>query len=129
MQHFLYKKCKWVKQNLYAGRWAMIFKICFIFSRKILVLASSDENYNSIIEWFIYHPLEETWTKHNFPMKVQFPTKPNWFLVPIFGELHLFLPNDTLKYHTETTKWTQIDQLIDLHVEDIDFLSVAYKQK
>ena len=78
--------------------------------------------------WFQFDPLNEIWTKHKLEISIQLPPKPNWFLVPILGELHLFLPEQTLRYDSETSKWIEVNSFIYLPLEDIEFLSIAYNQ-
>ena len=96
----------------------------------MIVLANTfDDNDNADwSSWFIFDPYLTIWTKRNLPKEVSFPTKPNWFLIPILGELHLFLPNQTLRYHSETTTWTSIDLQIDLPLEDIKVLRLGFQK-
>ena len=98
------------------------------YRNKIIVLAntfddSEDADWSS---WFIFDPYFTIWTKQHLPKEVSFPTKPNWFLIPILGELHLFLPNHTFRYHSETATWTSIDLQIDLPIEDIEVLRIGF---
>ena len=87
-----------------------------------------DENYNSAPpNWFGYDPIEQIWTKYDFPSEIKFPLSPHWFMISILGELHLILPNITLKYHQSETNvtWTTFEPLMNLHIEDVEFLNVV----
>ena len=100
----------------------------YTYRNKIIVLAntfddSEDAGWSS---WFIYDPYSTIWTTQHLPKEVSFPTKSNWFLIPILGELHLFVPNHTFRYHSETTTWTSIDLKIDLPIEDIEGLRIGF---
>ena len=98
-------------------------------TRSVIVLANTFENDQAIFsKWFSYIPEEEIWTKHQFSTLIQFPSKPNWFLVPILGELFLFCHGNTMKFDSETKDWNKIDQMIDLPIENIKFLYVAYHE-
>ena len=107
------------------------FLICTYSCRnEIIVLANTFDDNDSAdwSSWFIFDPYLTIWTKRNLPKEVSFPTKPNWFLIPILGELHLFLPNQTFRYHSETATWTSIDLQIDLPIEDIKTLRLGFQK-
>ena len=90
-------------------------------------MANTFESKTSSMEnWFTFNPSDKTWTKHKLAITTQLPSKPNWFLIPILGELYLFLPEQTLRYNSETSKWMEMNSLIDLPLQDIEFLSIAY---
>ena len=93
---------------------------------EIIVLANTFEDSSDWPSWFIFDPYLAIWTKQDLPKEVSFPTKPNWFFIPILGELHLFLPNHTLRYHSETATWTKIYLQIDLPIENIEFLHIGF---
>ena len=103
-------------------------KMYFSNRNEIIVLANTfdDSDDADWSRWFIFDPYLAIWTKQNLPKEVSFPTKPNWFFIPILGELHLFLPKHTLRYHSETTSWTSIDLNIDLSIENVGFLQIGF---
>ena len=105
-------------------------KMYFSNRNEIIVLAntfddSDDADWSS---WFIFDPYLAIWTKQNLPKEVSFPTKPNWFFIPILGELHLFLPKHTFRYHSETASWASIDLEIDLLIGNVGFLQIGFKK-
>ena len=71
-------------------------------------------------------PMSKSGQSMIFRQKSNF-LSPHWFMISILGELHLFLPNITLKYHQSETKvtWTTIEPLMNLHIEDVEFLNVV----
>ena len=90
-------------------------------------MANTFESKTSSMEnWFTFNPSDKTWTKHKLAITTQLPSKPHWFLIPIIGELYLFLPEQTLRYDSETSKWMEVNSLIELPLQDIEFLSIAY---
>ena len=103
-------------------------KMYFSNRNEIIVLANTfdDRDDADWSSWFIFDPYLAIWTKQNLPKEVSFPTKPNWFFIPILGELHLFLPKHTLRYHSETASWTSIDLNIDLSIENVGFLQIGF---
>ena len=105
-------------------------KMYFSNRNEIIVLANTfdDRDDADWSSWFIFDPYLAIWTKQNLPKEVSFPTKPNWFFIPILGELHLFLPKHTLRYHSETASWTSIDLNIDLSIENVGFLQIGFKE-
>ena len=78
--------------------------------------------------WFSYNPSKEIWTKHEFASLIQFPSRPNWFLVPILGELYLFGHGHTMKFDSETKTWSKTDPLIDLPIDHIKTLRIAFHE-
>ena len=60
---------------------------------------------------------------------MQSSSKPDWFLVTILGDLNLFLPDYTFVYQSETTTWKKSDVMVDLPIDKVKFLRVAYEQK
>ena len=105
-------------------------KMYFSNRNEIIVLANTfdDRDDADWSSWFIFDPYLAIWTKQNLPKEVSFPTKPNWFFIPILGELHLFLPKHTLRYHSETASWRSIDLNIDLSIENVGFLQIGFKE-
>ena len=105
-------------------------KMYFSNRNEIIVLAntfddSDDADWSS---WFIFDPYLAIWTKQNLPKEVSFPTKPNWFFIPILGELHLILPKNAFRYHSETASWKSIDLEIDLSIGNVGFLQIGFKK-
>ena len=110
------------------GEKSKYFPYHYLF-RSIIVLASRFlEEFESGIEWFTYNPFEQTWIKHDLSLEIKLPPKPHWFLVPILGEFYLFLSNDTLKYHSETEMWKNTEILLNMPIDGIRFLTLAYEQ-
>ena len=104
--------------------------LSFVF-RTVIVLANTFENDQAIFsKWFSYIPEAEDWIEHEFEFStlIQFPSKPNWFLVPILGELFLFCQGNTMKFDSETKAWIKIDQMIDLPIENIKSLQIVYHE-
>ena len=100
-----------------------------IYIRNVVVLANSiDSGATSMENWFIFNISNETWTKHKLTINIHWPSTPNWFLIPILGQLYLFLPEQTLRFDSGTSNWIEMDSLIDLPLQDIKVLSIAHNQ-
>ena len=105
-------------------------KMYFSNRNEIIVLANTfdDSDNADWSSWFIFDPYLVIWTKQNLPKEVSFLTKPNWFFIPILGELHLFLPKHTFRYHSKTASWASIDPEIYLSIENVGFLQIGFKK-
>ena len=78
--------------------------------------------------WFINgKPLFIKYSQQNkTSQKVLSPNKPNCFVIPTLGELHLLLPYVHPTFILKTTSWTSIDLRFDLPIEDVTIYICTY---